>query len=135
VTVSADTVPRNLSAYPVITLTAGSSAVRQARIRFWENPDNLTIDQLGACDYDGEIIVSYLAEGATLVIDGVLREATISKPGFEDRNANHILYGPDGGPVEWPELSGGIPYLVTLELDSDEPYADTLMLVDLVVRD
>ena len=135
VSVSADTVPKNLTAYPVITLVAGSEAVRQARIRFWENPDSLQIDDLDPCAYDGEIIVSYLADGATMVIDGVLREATVSKPGFVDVNANHVLYGPDGGPVDWPELSGGIPYLVTLELDSDEPYTDTLMLVDLVVRD
>lgn len=135
VEISADTVPRNLTAYPVITLVAGSAAVRQARIRFWENPDNLTIDDLDPCSYDGEIIVSYLASGATMVIDGVLHEATVSKPGFADVNANHVLYGPDGGPVDWPELSGGIPYLVTLELDSSAPYTDTLMLIDLVVRD
>lgn len=135
VAVSSDTVPRNLTAYPVITLTAGAADVRQARIRFWENPNNLTIDELDPCSYDGEIIVSYLAAGATMVIDGVLREATVSLTGFEDQNANHVLYGPDGGPVDWPELSGGIPYLVTLELDSGEPYTDTLMLVDLVVRD
>jgi hypothetical protein len=135
VSVSADTVPRNLTAYPVITLVAGTAAVRQARIRFWPNPDNLTIDQLGPCDYDGEIIVSFLADGATMVIDGVLQEATVSKPSFEDVNANHTLYGPEGGPVDWPELTGGIPYLVTLELDSGEAYTDTLMTIDLVVKD
>lgn len=135
VNISEDTVPQNLTAYPVITLTAGSSAVRQARIRLWENPDDLTIDELDPCSYDGEIIVSYLASGATMVIDGVLREATVSKPGFVDQNANHTLYGPDGGPVDWPELTGGIPYLVTLELDSSAPYTDTLMSVDLVVKD
>jgi hypothetical protein len=65
----------------------------------------------------------------------VLQEATVSKPGFEDVNANHTLYGPEGGPVDWPELTGGIPYLVTLELDSGETYTDTLMTIDLVVKD
>lgn len=135
VAISADTVPRNLTAYPVITLTAGAADVRQARIRFWENPDSLTIDDLDPCSFDGEIVVSYLASGATMVIDGVLHEATISKPGFPTVNGNHLLYGPDGGPVDWPELSGGIPYLVTLELDSTAPYTDTLMTVDLVVKD
>lgn len=135
VNISEDTIPRSLSAYPVITLIAGSADVRQARIRFWPNPDNLTIDSMDACSYEGEIDVSYLAAGGTLVIDGVLHEATVSLPGFADQNANQVLYGPDGGPVEWPELSGGIPYLVTLELDSTAPYTDTLMLIDLVVRD
>lgn len=135
VEISENTVPRNLTAYPVITLTAGAAAVRQARIRFWENPDNLTIDQIYPCDYDGEIIVSYLAAGATMVIDGVLHEATVTAPGFDSQNANHVLYGPNGGPVDWPELTGGIPYLVTLELDSSAPYSDTVMLIDLVVRD
>lgn len=135
VEIPADSVPRNLTAYPVITLTAGAAAVRQARIRFWANPDNLTIDQMYPCDYDGEIIVSYLAAGATIVIDGVLHEATVTAPGFDPVNANHVLYGPNGGPVDWPELTGGIPYLVTLELDSSESYSDTVMLIDLVVRD
>jgi hypothetical protein len=37
--------------------------------------------------------------------------------------------------VDWPELTGGIPYLVTLELDSTATYSDTLMTVNLVVRD
>lgn len=135
VRISADTVPRNLTAYPIITLTAGEDPVRQARIRFWENPDDQNIDDLSPCDFDGEIIVSFLAAGATMVINGVTREATVSAPGFPDQNANHVLYGPDGGPVDWPELSGGIPYLVTLELDSSAPYTDTLMEVDLVVKD
>lgn len=135
VEITEDTVPRNLTAYPIITLTAGATAVRQARIRFWANPDNLTIEQMDQCSYDGEIIVSYLAAGATIVIDGVLREATVTAPGFESRNANHVLYGPNGGPVDWPELTGGIPYLVTLELDSSASYSDTVMLIDLVVRD
>lgn len=135
VVISENTVPRNLTAYPVITLTAGAEPVRQARIRFWENPDNLTIDQIDPCAFDGEIIVSYLAAGATMIIDGVLREATVSAPGFETRDANHVLYGADGGPVDWPELTGGIPYLVTLDLDSSASYSDTVMLIDLVVRD
>lgn len=135
VNISETAVPRNLTAYPLITLTAGAQAVRQARIRFWENPGNLDITQVDPCSYDGEIIVSYLAAGATMVIDGVLHEATVSLPGFPDTNANHTLYGPDGGPVDWPELTGGIPYLVTLELDSAGTYSDTLMTIDLVVRD
>lgn len=135
VSISENTVPRNLTAYPIITLTAGSADVRQARIRFWENPLGLNIDDLDPCSYEGEIIVSYLAAGATMTIDGVLQEAEVSLAGFDTQDANHVLYGPDGGPVQWPELSGGIPYLVTLELDSTAPYTDTLMLVDLVVKD
>lgn len=135
VVITEDAVPRSLTAYPVITLTAGAEPVRQARIRFWPNPDDLSIDQIYPCDYDGEIIVSYLAAGATMVIDGVLHEATVTAPGFDPQDANHLLYGADGGPVEWPELTGGIPYLVTLELDSAATYSDTVMLIDLVVRD
>lgn len=135
VSIPSDTVPRNLSAYPVITLTAGSGAVRQARIRFWPNPDDLPIALLDPCSYEGEIIVSYLAPEATMVIDGVLETATVSKPGFQDVLANHVLYGPDGGPVEWPELSGGVGYLVTLELDSGEAFTDALMTIELVVKD
>jgi hypothetical protein len=134
ITIPESTVPTNLTAYPILTLQAGAQDVRQARIRFWENPDHLTIDDLDPCSFDGEIIVSYLPAGATLVIDGVQRIATMTLAGVT-QDATHLLYGSDGGPVDWPELTGGIEYLVTLDLDSAGTFSDTQMTVELVVRD
>jgi hypothetical protein len=134
ITILESTVPRNLTAFPVLTLQAGAQDVRQARIRFWENPDHLDIDDLDPCSFDGDIIVSYLPAGATLVIDGVQRTATMTLGGVT-QDATHLLYGSDGGPVDWPELTGGIEYLVTLDLDSTGTFSDTQMNVELVVKD
>jgi hypothetical protein len=134
ITILENVVPRNLTAFPVLTLQAGAQDVRQARIRFWENPDHLTIDELDPCSFDGDIIVSFIPAGATLVIDGVQRTATMTLNGVT-QDASHLLYGGDGGPVDWPELTGGIEYLVTLDLDSAGTFSDTQMDVELVVRD
>lgn len=134
ITISDNVVPRNLTAFPVLTILAGAQDVRQARIRFWENPDGLPLEDLGQCAFDGDIIVSFIPAGATLVIDGVQRIATMTLDGVT-QDATHLLYGADGAPVDWPDLTGGIEYLVTLDLDFEGTFSDTQMTVELVVKD
>lgn len=134
ITISQNAVPVNLTAFPILTLRSGSQDVRQARIRFWENPDRLPAWELNPCGFDGDIIVSFLPAGATLVIDGVQRIATMTLNGVS-QDATHLLYGGDGGPVDWPELTGGVEYQVALDLDSDGTSSDTRMDVELVVMD
>ena len=78
--------------------------------------------------------VSYMPEFSELVVDTITREATASRAGMSDRNANHLLYGPDNGPVEWPELRCGIPYIFTLDVSTDDDVGELDVFLDLGLR-
>lgn len=102
---------------PVIELTVNTSqAVRQARIRFYPNPlGRDRLDQLEPCAFCGEFIVSYIPGNSTLTIDGMTERATVTLPGDVQRDATHLLYGTDGGPMTWPLLTCGLPYVMTVD--------------------
>lgn len=122
-------IPGNTVAAPIIRVTAGADDISNARIRFWRTEPGQTIDDLSQCSFDGEMLVTYVPAGSTMIINGVTRIATI-----DGRPANHLLYATDGGPVQWPLLRCSNAYLVTLDVDPDaEP--TTLMTLDLAVRD
>lgn len=133
--ISEDEIPRELTAFPIMTITTGATDVRQARIRFWPNPDNVAFDLIEPCDFEGDIVVSYIPANSVLTIDGVRRTATLTTPAGQEQVATHLLYATDGGPAIWPELSGGVAYYATLDTDIEEDFSDAVMTVELVVRD
>lgn len=74
-----------------------------------------TIEPFG---YNSEFIVSYAPAGARIVMDAQTHTSTIylaSAPSSPVSAAN-LLYGPDGGPMVWPELSCGISYFATFDV-------------------
>jgi hypothetical protein len=66
--------------------------------------------------YCGEFIISYLPADAELIVDGVLNRAWASVGGAESVPASNLLYGTDGTPIVWPQLTCGIPYLLTIDV-------------------
>lgn len=134
-TIEENVVPVSLVAVPVMEFHAGASDVRAARIRFYPNPDDLPPDELDVCAWEGEIIVSYIPAQGVLTIDGVTETATLTMPDGTTVDGTHLLYGTNGSPAQWPEITGGVEWVVTLDLDAADPNLDAFVTVDLAVRD
>jgi hypothetical protein len=67
-----------------------------------------------------EFILSYLPAQTELTIDGTVERAFASVAGAPSNTASHLLYGTDGVPMTWPEMSCGIPYAVTIDVPPAE---------------
>jgi len=101
---------------PTITLVSGGTEVRQVRVRFTPNPFGwapASVDQFAYC---AEFILSYLPARTELVVDGTVKRAWASVAGARSVTASNLLYGTDSGPMSWPELTCGVPYLMTIDV-------------------
>jgi len=127
--IPASAIPRFSSVLPVVTMRTGASTARQVRMRWYPNPEGLNITQLPACAYDGEVIVSYVPPQAEMVIDTITREATATVNGGPEQQATQLLYGPDGGPMVWPELRCNQAYIFTVDVDA----ADSVDELDILL--
>jgi len=116
--VPAELTQRGLSAFPAVTLTTGSLAARGVRVRFYANPFSVPADQIDPCSYCGEFVLSYLPPNGALTVDTSLRDAWLVVNG-QRQTAMSLLYGSDGGPLTWPEMTCGVPYLMAVDLDAD----------------
>lgn len=110
------------------------SFARQVRIRFYPNPNGLAAADIDPCAYCAELIVSYVSNQSAFIIDGEVQRifatiygnaATIPADGY--------VYGADGGPVIWPELTCGIPFVMTVDQRRDAS-ANLNVAVDLTRR-
>jgi hypothetical protein len=101
---------------PTLTLATGSQDVRQVRVRFFANPFGWAQEDLDPTAYCGEFLLSYLPANSSLTVSGVTESAWASVAGAAPVAANHLLYGTDGGPMEWPELTCGVEYIVTVDV-------------------
>lgn len=68
------------------------------------------------CGYCSEFILSYLPANAELTVDGLTHAAYASISGGPAKPASHLLYGTNGIPMSWPQLSCGIPYIMTVDV-------------------
>lgn len=115
--IPADQVNIWIAKLPTITLITGANAERQVRIRYFQNPQNLTPDQLPLdAEWDSEMIVSYMPPLTRITLDGVEELAWASVNGADPLPANRLLYGTGGTPATWPVLSCGSGYLVALDV-------------------
>jgi hypothetical protein len=108
------------STVPTITLNTRDGAERQVRVRFHPNPFGYPVDVVDPLGYCGEFILSYLPANTILTVNGMNESAFAQVAGGEPLAADHLLYGTDGTPMEWPELSCGVPYVVTIDVPTNE---------------
>lgn len=106
VSIDGASVPAWLDLVPVITISAGATALRNITIRFYQNPLGLDCDDLAGADPCAactDITVLYVPPNGTLTIDGRIRRAiTRCLGGDVDVPA---LYGPAGRTFSWPSFS------------------------------
>lgn len=104
-------------AVPTIKLISDPGvSFRQVRVRFHPNPFEWAITRVDPKSYCGEFLLSYLPANSTLVVDGVAEDAWVSVAGGQTLAARQLLYGTGGKPMEWPELTCGIGYVMTIDV-------------------
>lgn len=113
---------------PKVSLHALTVDVRTVRLRFYADPfgtGDTSLDD--PCAYCGDFVVSYIPANHTLTIDGAERIVYVDSPGGERRRADSLVFKTDGTPFEWPLLTCGVGYVVTI----DTPQTQSPPSVDL----
>jgi hypothetical protein len=102
--------------------------VRNLRLRFYADVDGDNDIKDDVCAYCGDIVISYVPAGETLVFDGSDQLVYVESPGAaQQRRADSLVFATDGTPFEWPVLSCGFGYIVTIDTDQSA----TLPAIDL----
>lgn len=93
---------------------------RNLRVRFYADPNgDLDLDDI-SCNYCGDLVVTYIPQNTSLILDAGDRTVYVEGPNGRKRRADSLISASDGGPYEWPELSCGFGYVVTVDTPDDE---------------
>lgn len=101
---------------PKMQVHARKADVRNLRLRFYSDPYKVGDISDDPCAFCGDIVVSYVPKEHTLVFDGAEQAVYVLAPGGARRRADSLVFGTDGTPFEWPVLSCGFGYIVTIDL-------------------
>ena len=101
---------------PMVDGDDDPNAVRNLRLRFYADVDGDGDIKDDVCAYCGDIVISYVPPGETLVLDGSDQLVYVQAPGHGQRRADSLVYATDGTPFEWPVLSCGFGYIVAVDL-------------------
>lgn len=102
---------------PVLQINSKADEIRSLRLRFYTNPTGSGDPNEDPCSFCGDIVFSYIPPNSTLIFDASDRQVYIQTPGGGgNRRADSLVFGSDGGPFSWPELTCGIGYTVTIDL-------------------
>lgn len=131
--VPASTFGLNFRGEPVIQIYAGSTPMRNATVRFYENPQGLDCDVLTAdpcfpsCD---DIRIQFIPAFSTLKIDAVNRRIQIECPGADIAPGEKFLLGN----FEWPLLEC-VDYCICIEAEGMTISPDACASVSVVPRE
>ena len=107
---------------PTVQVHARTADVRNLRLRFYSDPYLIGDISDDPCSYCGDIVISYVPQDHTLVLDGCEQIVYVVTPGGVRRRADSLVFKTDGTPFEWPSLSCGFGYIVTVDLpQTQEP--------------
>lgn len=127
--------PRNLDAVPIITVNTGDADMRRLTIRFFSDPLGFGCGEpLDACRACAEITLTYAPRDAVITLDGRTQRGTVSCPGGGESDAAPYLFGPDGGPVDWPAFSCGSGLCVQVLVDGQYYSTAARVSVSLAAR-
>lgn len=115
-TIPKDQVPLWGEVVPVINVHANRGVLRNLRLRFYADILGDGAISEDPCAYCGDILVSYIPQNSTLVFDGSDQVVYIEQNGGVRRRADALVFKTDGTPFEWPALTCGFGYVVTLDL-------------------
>lgn len=90
---------------------------RGIRIRFYQDLDNDRNTADDPCNFVGDMLVSYIPAGATLILDGVNEEIRVLLANGQNRRADSLAFGSDYKPFAWPSLTFGQGYVMVADFD------------------
>jgi hypothetical protein len=108
-----------LTMVPTIEFRVHDTAVRQLRLRMYPNPFDYHPLRLDTSNWCAEQFITYIPANSVLTLDGVTQRVWVEVNDGPPIAADHLLFGAEGKPAVWPELSCGIPYLFTLDTSLD----------------
>jgi hypothetical protein len=106
---------------PKVSVHARDADLRNLRLRFYADPYNIGSIEDDPCAFCGDIVISYVPKDHSLVLDGSTQTVYVLTPGGDTRRADSLVFKTDGTPFEWPTLSCGFGYIVTLDLPQTQP--------------
>jgi hypothetical protein len=101
---------------PYLQIRAPEYEVRALRLRFYTDVLGGGDPATDPCNFCGDIVFSYIPANSTLIFDGSEKSVTLQSPGGGRRRADSLVFGSDGSPFVWPELTCGVGYIVTIDL-------------------
>lgn len=116
VTIPATYIPLWGEVVPKFSVHARDADVRNLRLRFYAdvNGDGDITDD--PCSFCGDLLVSYVPQGFTLVFDAAAEQVYAFDATQNRRPVTELVFSTDGTPFDWPALSCGMGYVVTLDL-------------------
>jgi hypothetical protein len=115
-TIPKEHIPLWMEVVPIIEVHAPSTTpTTNLRLRFYAdvNGDGSIMDDV--CAYCGDIVISYVPPGQTLVFDGAEQQVYVEAPGGVRRRADSVVFDTSGRPFTWPILSCGFGYIVAID--------------------
>ena len=109
-------IPLWSDAVPLIKVNAVDADVRNLRLRFYADVNHDGLIEDDPCAYCGDIVISYIPEGGTMVFDASDQVVYVEAPGGFRRRADNLVFATDGTPFQWPTLSCGFAYIVAFDL-------------------
>jgi hypothetical protein len=105
---------------PKFSIHARDADVRNLRLRFYSDVDGDGTIVDDPCAYCGDIVVSYVPQGSTLVFDASERRVYVVDSSQLRRSAEQVVFATDGSPFEWPVLTCGFGYIVALDTEQTQ---------------
>lgn len=132
VTIPGENMPTWDDMVPIVHLTA-IDVVRNARLRFYEDPDGVVDPIASPCSWSQDLVISYIPAGAVMVIDAAA-EAVWVETGGTRRRADSLIFTTEGRPFDWPSMLCGHQHLITLdtEVGTTPPVVDLSLVAKVV---
>jgi hypothetical protein len=129
-TIPRENIPLWTEIVPMVQLTTKATEVRNVRLRFYADTFDTGTPAQDPCNYCGDLVVSYIPPGATLVLNGMDQSVYIDQPGQGRRRADALVSDSTGDPFEWPQFSCGFGYVVAVDMPQQ---TKALPVVDLAL--
>lgn len=116
ITIPSSFIPLWGEVVPKFAVHARDDDLRNLRLRFYADADGDGDVSDDPCAYCGDIVVSYVPQGSTLVFDASMRQVYAIDASQRRRRADTVVFATDGTPFDWPILTCGLGFVVTLDL-------------------